>query len=130
MGHWNTQSYLSLGSRNKTSISGAHDSFTWPHIRNGEYSIESGYHFSKIFIKRLLIYHLVHLARERRFGTSNGEFHCPKKIKLFLRKLNHNAILIKDNLYKNIVTSTIFPICEQQRESIEHALLHYPWTTL
>ena len=55
----------------------------------------------------------------------------PQKSKIFIWKLCHNALSIKDNLYKKkIALSPSCPICNQAREIAEHTFLLCPWTSL
>lgn len=55
--------------------------------------------------------------------------HVPQKIKIFLWKMCHNILLVKYNLkYRRIATTDTCPICQQEPETIEHALLLCSWT--
>ena len=53
----------------------------------------------------------------------------PQKVKIFLWKFCHNALAVRDNLYRRqICTSPLCPICGSEKETIEHAMLLCPWT--
>ena len=42
----------------------------------------------------------------------------------------HNAVPVGDNLYKKrTVNSPVCPVCNLEKETIEHTLLACPWTT-
>lgn len=55
--------------------------------------------------------------------------HAPQKIKLFLWKLCHDILPVKENLRKRRLTEEgICPVCKQCPETLEHALLQCQWT--
>lgn len=53
----------------------------------------------------------------------------PQKIKHFLRRVCHNVLPLKENLFKSkLVNSPPCPIGNAHCETVEHALLLCPWT--
>lgn len=53
-----------------------------------------------------------------------------KKVKVFLWKAYHKLLLVRDNLLnKRVVYNNVCPICKLEIETIEHALLIFPWTS-
>ncbi|CAL9004244.1 unnamed protein product, partial [Prunus brigantina] len=105
------------------------DRVIWPLNRHGQYSVKSGYHF------------LRSLETRRSVGRPSGSRSVDKKIwKLIwnaktLPKIRHfmwravrNCLATKANLTsRRIPCSSICPICEENPETIEHALLTCPW---
>lgn len=69
-------------------------------------------------------------ALTKGFGIEYGGAYIPQKIKMFVWKLCHNIIPMKENLRKKRLTDTgICPIYNQEAKTTEHALLHCQWTT-
>ncbi|CAL8992566.1 unnamed protein product [Prunus brigantina] len=105
------------------------DRVIWPLNRHGQYSVKSGYHF------------LRSLETRRSVGRPSGSRSVDKKIwKLIwnaktLPKIRHfmwravrNCLATKANLTsRRIPCFSICPICEENPETIEHALLTCPW---
>ena len=99
--------------------------------KDANYSLKTGYHVA----------HMQNIA-DKGASTSFQQHHpsfwnqvwnikVPQKIKLFLWKICQNAIPVKDNLFKRkLINSPLCQVCNSERETIEHALLLCPWTSL
>ncbi|RYQ92087.1 hypothetical protein Ahy_B09g098226 [Arachis hypogaea] len=114
--------------RTLVSLFGREDSFCWPFRSDGIYTIKTGYHVAR---------------NERRIQNNNPStsedlkslwqevwnLKAPKKIRTFLWRASHNILPIFGNLFHKIITNTpMCPICLQEPETTEHALLLCPWT--
>lgn len=115
----------------KTSIIWAdqNDSIYWPLITNGTYTTKSEY-------RRIL---QLEAGTSHSASTSSTipkeswniiwDANVPQKIKHFMWKVYHKAILVNLNLFKRrIVRNPTCPICLKEEESVKHAFLLCPWT--
>ena len=103
----------------------------WPHTRDGQYSVKSGYHFIK---QNRGAKQKANPSTSRTINSAVWNLiwsiPCPQKIKLFLWRACHNAIAVRENLYKRrLVDSPLCQICHKETETVEHALLLCPWST-
>ncbi|RYR05051.1 hypothetical protein Ahy_B06g084898 [Arachis hypogaea] len=114
--------------RTPVSLFGREDSFCWPFRSDGIYTIKTGYHVAR---------------NERRIQNNNPStsedlkslwqevwnLKAPQKIKTFLWRASHNILPIFGNLFHKRITNTpMCPICLQEPETTEYALLLCPWT--
>ncbi|BFG15190.1 hypothetical protein CerSpe_014650 [Prunus speciosa] len=105
------------------------DRVIWPLNRHGQYSVKSGYHFSR------------NLTNQSNVGRPSASRMVDKKIwkviwhsktlpkiRHFLWRAVRNSVATKANLAsRRIPCSSICPICEVNSETVEHALLTCPW---
>ena len=111
------------------SYMGVSDRFLWPYTTDGNYSVKSGYHFIKSEFIKTISQPETSASQNNLIWKFIWKVLAPQKIKLFLWRICHNAIPVRDNLHKRrIVNSPMCPACNQERETIEHALLLCPWT--
>jgi ribonuclease HI len=102
----------------------------WLGTKDGEFTVRSGY------------YAIMEWNRENinqgQQSSTNGNTHIwkklwslpnpPKQIHLMWRIL-HQAIPVKTNLHaKGISCDTLCPICQQDRETIDHLLMNCEWS--
>ncbi|XP_015946638.1 uncharacterized protein LOC107471660 [Arachis duranensis] len=115
--------------RTPVSLFGREDKFSWPFRSDGMYTIKSGYHVAR---------------SEGSLGSNNNpstsddfrllwqeiwKLRVSQKIRTFLWRASHNILPVFGNLFNKRVTNTpLCPICLQEPETIEHALLLCPWT--
>lgn len=105
------------------------DRIIWPLNRHGQYSVKSGYHFSR------------NLKNLRNGGRPSGSRVVDKKIwkviwhaktlpkiRHFMWRAVRNCVATKANIAsRRIPCASICPICEMHPETVEHALLTCPW---
>ena len=93
------------------------------------YLVKSGYYCANAMVRNNMHNASTSASSDKHLWKFIWGFPILKKIKTFLWRLCHNAISIRDNLYKKkIVNSPLCLICHQDKEAIEHAFLLYPWT--
>lgn len=57
------------------------------------------------------------------------KINVPQKLKHFLWKACNNILPVRENLVtKKVVPSGLCPLCNQEGESVEHALVFCGWT--
>lgn len=105
------------------------DVFFWPFTNNGAYSVKTGY---KVIAKSKQTPN----TQPSSSTTMPPELWnliwgacIPQKIKHFMWKLCHNAVAVKGNMArKRISREDTCPICCNDQETVEHAILLCPWT--
>lgn len=105
------------------------DVFFWPHTKDGVYSVKSGYNCYRVPLP-------THTSRaSSSHNIPHSIWNCiwcarvPEKIKHFMWRLTHNAISVKDNLWrKKLAKNPLCPICLPEPEIVEHMDLLCPWT--
>ncbi|RYR47522.1 hypothetical protein Ahy_A07g033454 [Arachis hypogaea] len=115
--------------RTPVSVIGREDKLSWPLKPDGKYTIKMGYHAAR---------KEQHLDNNNSPSTSDDfkdlwrdiwKLRVPQKIRTFLWRASHNILPVFQNLYNKKISNTpICPICLQEPESTEHALLLCPWT--
>jgi hypothetical protein len=100
------------------------DQITWPHSKEGTYSVKSGYNLLK---------HWSDSEHPSPANTSNQQEHWKKlwnlntipRHKALLWRIIHRAIPVRSSLAKRGINCNILcPRCLQQEETIEHAFMH------
>ncbi|XP_057417986.1 uncharacterized protein LOC130712164 [Lotus japonicus] len=134
---WNTQKILEIGPpinlgkilQNPLSWTNKDDEMVWPFVKNGKYSVKSGYTQAK------MLEDPVHLRASTSSSPASNLWKriwgskLPRKIQVFLWKLCKNAVAVNDNLKRrNCARSDLCPICHTEPETINHALLRCSWT--
>lgn len=135
---WDSHKLLSLLPRHEAlqalripiSILGEEDQFCWPHARDGNYSVKTGYQ-------------LAHAKSHLNNSTTGQDpdddssrlWHSiwnpptPEKIKVFIWKCCFGAFPIREALHRRRLTNDLScPICNQGPETILHAITQCPWT--
>ncbi|XP_057418334.1 uncharacterized protein LOC130712517 [Lotus japonicus] len=112
------------------SILGEEDQFCWPHARDGNYSVKTGYQ-------------LAHAKSHSNNSTTGHDLDddssrlwhsiwnppTPEKIKVFIWKCYFGAFPIREALHRRRLTNDLScPICNQGPETILHAITQCPWT--
>lgn len=98
-------------------------------LKIGEYSVKSGYH--EIRKNRMGLNSAASTSGviDSSFWKDVWGARVPQKINIFIWKVYHNILPLRENLWKKkVVQSKICPICHKEDETIEHALLLCNWT--
>ena len=108
---------------------GTRDKFIWPHTKDGEYSVKTGYHMAFSSSQAPTNFPSISTVLSSSFWNQFWNIKTVQKIKLFLWRICHNAVPVKENLLKRrIASSSVCSICNSDIETVEHALLLCPWT--
>lgn len=112
-----------------TSLLKSPDTFFWPHTTRGNYSISTR---AKVAIEKLSSPRL-QASSSRLINKDIWQliWKCkvPQKIRLFLWKICHNSLAVRENLRRRkIAPNGQCPICLHPSETIEHMLFFCPWT--
>ena len=113
------------------SYLGSSDRFIWPHSKDGKYSVKTGYHIAYSNNQNQLSLPSSSTSNNPSFWNLVWSIKTPQKVKQFIWRLCNNAIPVRVNLFRRkLVTSPLCPICSQEPETVEHAMLLCPWTQL
>lgn len=105
------------------------DVLIWPHSKSGEYTVKSGYHIIRGMEQTDANTASTSFDIDKRTWKIIWHLNVPQKIKVFLWKAMHGILDVRDNLArKRIVSSGRCPLCGQENETVEHALLFCSWT--
>lgn len=105
------------------------DVLIWLHSKSGEYTVKSGYDIIRGMEKPSTDMLSTSSGIDKRTWKIIWQLNVSQKIKVFLWKAMHNILPVRDNLVRRrVVNSGRCPLCEQENETVEHALLFCPWT--
>lgn len=105
------------------------DLLCWPPSKSGEFSVKSGYYEVRKNRMEPTATASSSVCVDGAFWKEIWGACVPQKIKIFIWKVCHNILPLRDNLWKKkVVQSKICPICQSEDETIEHALLLCDWT--
>lgn len=105
------------------------DVLIWPYTKDGGYSVKSRY--AEIKKKEMNFLDCPSTSDNSSQGLWKRiwSIKVPQKIKMFMWKISHNILPVKENLWRRrIARSGNCPICNEEAESAEHALLYCAWT--
>ncbi|KAL0296126.1 UNVERIFIED_CONTAM: hypothetical protein Sradi_6664700 [Sesamum radiatum] len=107
------------------SLIDGEDFFIWHHTPNGLFSVRSAYHVA------------LSLAHQPLPSSSNlaspvwktiWKANVPSKIRVFIRKVAHNALPTDRNLLQKLRFEPLaFPLCCSEDEDVEHVFLRCPF---
>ncbi|XP_057426577.1 uncharacterized protein LOC130720010 [Lotus japonicus] len=110
-------------------LSGNEDKLIWPHEKNGQYSIRSGYQVIKSEDQSYLNVASTSNCLPKELWNFIWSVSVPQKIRMFMWKVCSNALALNENLFKRRVSRNKFcPVCLTVPETSEHAFLLCPWT--
>ncbi|RYR08900.1 hypothetical protein Ahy_B05g076767 [Arachis hypogaea] len=121
-----------LITRTPISLINKKDHFVWPYRNDGQYSVRIGYHVAKEEKDTKEETKLSKASTSqnlREVWETIWRVSVPGKVRMFLWKAVHRILPVNTNLYQR--KSAITPrcsICQEEDETIEHALLLCPWT--
>lgn len=91
----------------------------WPHIRNGRYSVRSGYHLPVEIQDRQWIQGASDSEIEDG-GRGSGNYNCQKKIKTFPWGTFHDTLPRKTNFVHKVDPETSCSSCNMGTEDLRH----------
>lgn len=108
---------------------GGVDKIWWPFTRSGEYTVKTRYWRFKNQEMRLDYTTPPQENVQQKTWMSIWKVHAPQKIKIFLWKLCHDILPVKENLRKRRLSEEgVCPVYKQGPETVEHTLLQCQWT--
>ncbi|XP_015941361.1 uncharacterized protein LOC107466866 [Arachis duranensis] len=118
--------------RTPISLINKKDNLIWPYTAEGHYTVKSGYRAAKEEkdAKEEIKLNEASSSQNHReiWGTIWG-LPVPQKIIMFLWKAVEGILPVNSNLYKRrCAVKPSCSICQDENETVEHALLLCPWT--
>ena len=105
------------------------DQLVWPEVKNGMYSVKSGYFWLRDKDRPSHnILNSVLASIPTAFWKCLWGLKVPPKIRCFLWKSMHGALATKANLFRRKSSpSPMCPLCNRHDETTEHLFLRCPW---
>ncbi|XP_072084658.1 uncharacterized protein [Arachis hypogaea] len=102
------------------------------HRKDGQYTVRTGYHVAKEEKDSKEEGRICKASTSqdwREIWEAIWRLPVPQKVRMFLWKAVHRILPVNTNLHQRRITTTLTcSICQEEDETIEHALLLCPWT--
>lgn len=106
------------------------DTLVWKGNRTGRYTVKSGY--NKACVQATTAEQnraTISFQPPRTLWTKIWKLAIPPKIRIFIWSICHNAIPIRENLYKRkVLPDPLCSLCNTHPETTEHLFLLCKWT--
>ncbi|RYQ92149.1 hypothetical protein Ahy_B09g098304 [Arachis hypogaea] len=118
--------------RTPISLINKKDNLIWPYTAEGHYTVKSGYRAAKEekdAKEEEKLNEASSSQNHREIWGTIWRLPVPQKIRMFLWKAVEGILPVNSNLYKRrCAVKPSCSICQDENETVEHALLLCPWT--
>ncbi|XP_057747939.1 uncharacterized protein LOC130967135 [Arachis stenosperma] len=118
--------------RTPISLINKKDNLIWPYTVEGHYTVKSGYRAAKEekdAKEEIKLNEASSSQNHREIWGTIWRLPVPQKIRMFLWKAVEGILPVNSNLYKRrCAVKPSCSICQDENETVEHALLLCPWT--